>query len=66
MGIVKLCFCKQALILIQMAKPNKVLQYIFYDKKKRFILKQSCISELQVNYLDNHVNNLQFAIQSTI
>ena len=35
-------------------------------KKKQFILKQSCISELQVNCIDNHVNNLQFAIQSTI
>ena len=34
-------------------------------KKKRFILKQSCISELRVNYIDNHANDLQFAIQAT-
>ena len=35
-------------------------------KKKRFILKQSCISELRVNYIDNHANDLQFAIQATV
>ena len=36
------------------------------DKKKRFILKQSCISELRVNYIDNHANDLQFAIEATV
>ena len=35
-------------------------------KKKLFILKQSHTSELQGHYIDNHANNLQFAIQSTI
>ena len=35
-------------------------------KKKRFILKQSCISELRVNYIDKHTNDLQFAIQATV
>ena len=35
-------------------------------KKKRFILKQSCISELRVNYIDNHANDLQCAIQATV
>ena len=35
-------------------------------KKKRFILKQSCISELRVNYIDNHTNGPQFAIQATV
>ena len=35
-------------------------------KKKRFILKQSCISELRVNYVDNHANDLQFANQATV
>ena len=49
-----------------MAKPNKVFQYISVAKKKRFILKQSCISELRVNYIDNHANDLQFAIQATV
>ena len=32
-------------------------------KKMRFVLKQSCISELRVNYIDNHASDLQFAIQ---
>ena len=36
------------------------------DKKKRFILKQSCISELRVNYIDNLANDLQLAIQATV
>ena len=35
-------------------------------KKKRFILKQSCITELRVNYIGNHANDLQFAIQATV
>ena len=35
-------------------------------KKKRFTLKQSCISELRINYIDNHANDLQFAIKATV
>ena len=35
-------------------------------KKKQFILKQSCIYELQGNYIDKHANNLQFTVHSKI
>ena len=49
-----------------MVKPNKVLQYIFMANIKLFILKQSCIFELRVHYIDNHLNNLQFSIQFTV
>ena len=49
-----------------MAKPVKCSKTFSMAKKKRFILKQLCVSELPVNYIDNDANDLQFAIQATM
>ena len=47
------------------AKAIMVFQYIFMGKNKRFVKKQSVLSELKGNYTDNQARSLMIAIQPT-
>ena len=47
------------------AKPIMVFQYIFMEKNKRFVEKQSVLSEIKGNYTDNQACSLMIAIQPT-
>ena len=47
------------------AKAIMVLQYIFYEKNKQSVKKQSVSSELKENYTDNPTCSLMIAIQPT-
>ena len=40
------------------AKAIMVFQYIFYGENKRFVEKQSILSELKGNYTDNQTHRL--------
>ena len=43
------------------AKAIMVFQYIFYGENKRFIKKQSVLSELKGNYIDNQAHRRKVA-----
>ena len=52
-------------MFVLVAKAIMVFQYIFYGENKRFVKKQSNLSELKGKYSDNQAHNLMIAIQPT-
>ena len=52
-------------MFVLVAKAIMVFQYIFYGENKRFVKKQSVLSELKGNYTDNQARSLMIAIQPT-
>ena len=49
-------------MFLLVAKAIMVFQYIFYGENKRFVKKQSVLSELKGNYTDNQARSLMIAI----